>query len=137
MERGYGMTINEWLNENFKHITLYDTIVKAGNILKVPEINTDLTVGLISTNNKEEFAKLVFNYVPVGTIIEPIDDDWYECKLLAVRNMLTKRLLTDGKARHFLDILERRDKERWSKEPKQLKVEQRQDKSLNITFDIV
>lgn len=131
------MTINEWLNQNFKHITLYDTIAKDNIILKVPEINSELTVGLISTNNKEEFAKLVFNYLPLGTIIEPIDSDWYECKLLAVRNMLTKRLLTDSKARHFLDILERRDKERWSKEGKQLKVEAKEDKSLNITFDIV
>lgn len=131
------MTINEWLNQNFKHITLYDTIAKDNIILKVPEINSELTVGLISTNNKEEFAKLVFNYLPLGTIIEPIDSDWYECKLLAVRNMLTKRLLTDSKARHFLDILERRDKERWSKEGKQFKVEAKEDKSLNITFDIV
>lgn len=131
------MTINEWLNQNFKHITLYDTIAKDNIILKVPEINSELTVGLISTNNKEEFAKLVFNYLPLGTIIEPIDSDWYECKLLAVRNMLTKRLLTDSKARHFLDILERRDKERWSKEGKQVKVEAKEDKSLNITFDIV
>lgn len=131
------MTINEWLNQNFKHITLYDTIAKDNIILKVPEINSELTVGLISTNNKEEFAKLVFNYLPLGTIIEPIDSDWYECKLLAVRNMLTKRLLTDSKARHFLDILERRDKERWSKEGKQVKVEAKEDKSLNITFDII
>lgn len=131
------MTINEWLNQNFKHITLYDTIAKDNIILKVPEINSELTVGLISTNNKEEFGKLVFNYLPLGTIIEPIDSDWYECKLLAVRNMLTKRLLTDSKARHFLDILERRDKERWSKEGKQLKVEAKEDKTLNITFDIV
>lgn len=131
------MTINEWLNQNFKHITLYDTIAKDNIILKVPEINSELTVGLISTNNKEEFAKLVFNYLPLGTIIEPIDSDWYECKLLAVRNMLTKRLLTDSKARHFLDILERRDKERWSKEGKQVKVEAKEDKSLNITFDIM
>lgn len=131
------MTINEWLNQNFKHITLYDTIAKDNIILKVPEINSELTVGLVSTNNKEEFAKLVFNYLPLGTIIEPIDSDWYECKLLAVRNMLTKRLLTDSKARHFLDILERRDKERWSKEGKQVKVEAKEDKSLNITFDIV
>ena len=52
------MTINEWLNENFKHITLYDTIVKGSNILKVPEINSELTCGLISTNNKEDLAEI-------------------------------------------------------------------------------
>lgn len=127
------MTVQEWLDNNFKHITL----VRQIGTLTVPEINIDLTVGLISTASKEEFEKLLFNYIPVGTIIEPIDPQWYEVKLLAVRNYLTKRLLIDKTARHYLDILERRDKERWSKETKQLKVEQNKDNNLSITFDVV
>ena len=127
------MTTQEWLDKNFKHITLVRQIGQ----LTVPEINIDLTVGLISTASKEEFEKLLFNYIPVGTIIEPIDNDWYQIKLLAVRNYLTKRLLIDKTARHYLDILERRDKERWSKDQRQLKVEQKEDNRLNITFDIV
>ena len=127
------MTTQEWLDKNFKHITLVRQIGQ----LTVPEVNIDLTVGLISTASKEEFEKLLFNYIPVGTIIEPIDDDWYQIKLLAVRNYLTKRLLIDKTARHYLDILERRDKERWSKDQRQLKVEQKEDNRLNITFDIV
>lgn len=127
------MTVQEWLDNNFKHITL----VRQIGTLTVPEINIDLTVGLISTASKEEFEKLLFNYIPVGTIIEPVDPQWYEVKLLAVRNYLTKRLLIDKTARHYLDILERRDKERWSKETKQLKVEQNKDNNLSITFDVV
>lgn len=127
------MTVQEWLDNNFKHITL----VRQIGTLTVPEINIDLTVGLISTASKEEFEKLLFNYIPVGTIIEPVDPQWYEVKLLAVRNYLTKRLLIDKAARHYLDILERRDKERWSKETKQLKVEQNKDNNLSITFDVV
>lgn len=127
------MTTQEWLDKNFKHITLVRQIGQ----LTVPEVNIDLTVGLISTASKEEFEKLLFNYIPVGTIIEPIDNDWYQIKLLAVRNYLTKRLLIDKTARHYLDILERRDKERWSKDQRQLKVEQKEDNRLNITFDIV
>ncbi len=127
------MKLSEWLDKNYKHVTLYRQI----DTLAVPEINVDLTVGMISTANKEEFKKLCFNYVPVGTIIDEIDDEWYEVKLLAVRNYLTKRLLVDKNSRHYLDILERRDKERWSKEQKQLKVEQKEDKNLSITFDVV
>ena len=127
------MKLSEWLDKNYKHVTLYRQI----DTLAVPEINVDLTVGMISTANKEEFKKLCFNYVPVGTIIDEIDDEWYEVKLLAVRNYLTKRLLIDKNSRHYLDILERRDKERWSKEQKQLKVEQKEDKNLSITFDVV
>lgn len=127
------MKLSEWLDKNYRHVTLYRQI----DTLAVPEINVDLTVGMISTANKEEFKKLCFNYVPVGTIIDEIDDEWYEVKLLAVRNYLTKRLLIDKNSRHYLDILERRDKERWSKEQKQLKVEQKEDKNLSITFDVV
>ena len=127
------MKLSQWLEDNFKHVTLYKQI----GTLVVPEVNIDLTVGLISTADKEEFKKLCFNFVPVGTIIDDIEDEWYEVKLLAVRNYLTKRLLVDRNSRHYLDILERRDKDRWAKESKQLKVEQKEDNRLNITFDIV
>ena len=124
------MKLSKWLEENYKHITLYKQI----GTLVVPEINIDLTVGMISTANKEEFKKLCFNYIPVGTIIDEIEDEWYEVKLLAVRNYLTKKLLTDPHAKYYMDILERRDKDRWAKEQKQLKVEQKEDKNLSITF---
>ena len=127
------MKLSQWLEDNFKHVTLYKQI----GTLVVPEVNIDLTVGLISTADKEEFKKLCFNFVPVGTIIDDIEDEWYEVKLLAVRNYLTNRLLVDRNSRHYLDILERRDKDRWAKESKQLKVEQKEDNRLNITFDIV
>ena len=59
------MKLTEWLTNKFTHITFDKQI---GNIL-VPDINIDLTVGLISTSSKEEFAKLCFHYAPVGTII--------------------------------------------------------------------
>lgn len=130
------MTLSEWLKNNFVHVTLSEQI---GTLL-VKKFNVDLTVGLISTNNKEEFAKLAFTYVPVGTIIDEIDDEWYETKILQVRNLLTSMTLLNGSnkfADRLLEILARRDKEHWSKEGKQVKVEQKEDKTLNITFDIV
>lgn len=131
------MTLTLWLEQNFTHVTL-DTVIhgKNNSNIKVPEHNVDLTIGLISTSSKQEFAKLAFNFVPVGTIIDTIDDEWYESKVLLVRNMLTKALLTDKRARHYLDILERRDAQHWADQNKKsLKVENSTDnKSLNITF---
>ena len=126
MERGYGMCkLSEWLDTNFKHVTISDTIISNGSIITVPKINVALTIGLISTSNKDEFKDLCFNYLPVGTIIDEIDDDWYRRKVLLVRNVLTEKLLTDKRAKHFLDILERRDKEHWqdTSKAKELKVE--------------
>lgn len=130
------MKLSEWLEQNFKHVTFEEYV---GN-LKVPKINIDLTYGLLSTETKEEFKKLVFHLAPVGIIVDDISDEFYEGKILLVRNMLTKMLMEEPNhklADRFLNILERRDKTHWSKDQKQLKVEQKEDKNLSITFDIV
>lgn len=130
------MTRSEWLEQNFKHVTFDENV---GN-LRVPKVNIDLTYGLISTENKEEFSKLVFHLMPAGTVVDEIPDEFYEGKILLLRNMLTKMLMEEMNhkmADRYLQILERRDKSHWSKESKQLKVEQKEDKNLSITFDIV
>lgn len=130
------MTLQDYLNNNFKHITL-DNLIKSsnGSIITVPQVNVDLTIGIISTNNKEEFAKLAFHYAPAGTIIEPLDDDWYETRVLLVRNLLTEKLLKDQRAKHYLDILARRDKEHWvdTSKQKELKVESKS-QDINIVI---
>jgi hypothetical protein len=130
------MTRSEWLEKNFKHVTFEETV----GTLRVPKINVDLTYGLISTESKEEFSKLVFHLMPSGTVVDEIPDEFYEGKILLLRNMLTKMLMEEPNhkmADRYLNILERRDKNHWSKESKQLKVEQKEDKNLSITFDIV
>lgn len=130
------MTRSGWLAKNFTHITFDECV---GN-LRVPKINVDLTYGLISTESKEEFSKLVFHLMPSGTVVDEIPDEFYEGKILLLRNMLTKMLMEEPNhkmADRYLNILERRDKNHWSKESKQLKVEQKEDKNLSITFDIV
>jgi hypothetical protein len=125
------MKLTEWLDKTFKHVTIDETI----GTLTVPKINIALTIGLISTSNKEEFKELCFNYLPVGTIIDEIDDDWYKRKVLLVRNILTEKLLTDKRAKHYLDILERRDKEHWqdTSKSKEVKVESKS-QDINITI---
>lgn len=111
------MNIQDWLKQNFTHITL-DGYIKGtnGSVITCPSHNIDLTFGLISTNNKEEFAKLAFTYVPLGTIIEPLEDEWYETKILQVRNLLTRKYINDPRAKHLLEVLERRDKAHWQKD---------------------
>ena len=111
------MNIQDWLKQNFTHITLDGYIKGAnGSVITCPSHNIDLTFGLISTNNKEEFAKLAFTYVPLGTIIEPLEDEWYETKILQVRNLLTRKYINDPRAKHLLEVLERRDKAHWQKD---------------------
>ena len=130
------MKLSEWLEQNFKHVTFDENI---GN-LRVPKINVDLTYGLLSTETKEEFRKLVFHLAPVGIIVDDISDEFYEGKILLVRNMLTKMLMEEPNhklADRFLNILERRDKNHWGKDQKQLKVEQKEDNRLNITFGLM
>jgi hypothetical protein len=130
------MTLQDFLDKNFTHITL-DNIIKNsnGSIITVPQLNVELTIGLISTNNKEEFSKLAFHYAPAGTIIEPLDEDWYTTRILLVRNLLTEKLLKDQRARHYLDILSRRDKEHWqdTSKQKEVKVESKS-QDINIVI---
>ena len=130
------MKLSEWCKQNFTHVTFDEYI---GN-LKVPKVNIDLTYGLLSTEDKEEFTKLVFHLAPAGVIVDTISDDFYEGKILLLRNKLTRMLMEEPNhklADRFLNILERRDRNHWGKDQKQLKVEQKEDNRLNITFDIV
>lgn len=130
------MTRNEWIKQNFTHVTFDETV---GN-LRVPKINVELTYGLLSTEDYDEFQKLVFHLMPAGTVVDDIDQEFYEGKVLLLRNMLTRMLMEEPNnkmAERYLNVLERRDKNHWGKEQKQLKVEQNADRNLSITFDIV
>ena len=114
------MTLTQWLNETWKHLTLSSEMVNAkGAMIRIPEVNLDLTSGLFSTDNLQEFEDLAFHLSPVGTIRDHINEDYYQDKLLRARNMLTKQILMTKNSRlakQYLEILERRDKKRWQKE---------------------
>lgn len=132
--------LSEWLDDNFKHVTLKKELVNNGSIIKVNPVNIDLTVGLISTSSKEDFKKLVFHYTPAGTIIDDISDEWYEGHILLVRNMLTKMLLEEQNSKiasKYLDILERRDRDRWSKDAKKQTEVKATSGNVNFEFTIV
>lgn len=141
MEGEFGMCkLSEWLSDNFKHVTFDEYI---GN-LKVPKVNIDLTYGLLSTEDKDEFQKLVFHLAPAGVIVDTISDDFYEGKILLLRNKLTRMLMEEPNhklADRFLNILERRDKVHWSKDKKvtEIKAESTDTNNsspFNITFTV-
>lgn len=82
----------------------------------------DMSLGLVSSSNAEEWYRICrLNCVP-GTIIEDYDDSWVELfndNVALVRNELTKMLLRERgnkSAKTLFDILERRDKLHWGKE---------------------
>lgn len=114
------MTLTQWLNDTWKHLTLSPEMVNSkGAMIRIPEVNLDLTSGLFSTDNLQEFEDLAFHLSPVGTVRDHINEDYYQDKLLKARNMLTKQILTTKNSRlakQYLDILERRDRKRWQKE---------------------
>ena len=138
----------EWTKESFKDgIELFsDTriIVKNG-----VSLNRDVTklrkcsIGLISSATAEDWYNICRLNCDVGTIIEPFDERWndlYNDMLLLVKATLTETLIDERNcksAKTLLDILERRSKQEWAPDQKQLKVEQKEDKNLSITFDIV
>lgn len=132
------MKQSEWLKKNFTHISTEKQITKNGSIITIPDLCIDLTYGLLSTNNKEEFSKLVFHYIPAGTEIDEIPDDFYEGRILLLRAYLTKKMMKDTNYKKLLEILERRDSIHWSKpETKTTKTAEVKKGDETITFRFV
>ena len=82
----------------------------------------DMSLGLVSSSNAEEWYRICRLSCPAGTIIEHYDDTWVELfndNVALVRNELTKMLLRERankSAKTLFDILERRDKFHWAKD---------------------
>ena len=132
------MYLSEFLKDNFKRIQFFDSVEINNGVTIKNTINRNLTLGLLSTNNKDEFRDLAFHYAPVGCIKDDIEDSYYNDKLLLLRNELTK-LLFDEKnrsiAEKYIKILEKRDKEHWFTDNKATIVQaETKDTVLNITF---
>ena len=132
------MYLSEFLKDNFKRIQFFDSVEINNGVTIKNTLNRNLTLGLLSTNNKDEFRDLAFHYAPVGCIKDDIDDSYYNDKLLLLRNELTK-LLFDEKnrsiAEKYIKILEKRDKEHWFTDNKATIVQaETKDTVLNITF---
>ena len=142
------MTLYEWTKELFKDgVELFSdvkVITKNGVTLSrdVARLRK-CSIGLISSATPEDWYNICRLNCEVGTVIEPFDERWvplYNDMLLLVKATLTETLIDERNcksAKTLLDILERRSKQEWAPESKQLKVEQNDNKDLTITFDIV
>lgn len=139
------MLLSDWLDANYKHVTFSPRLSKNGTVLVVPECNVNLTFALISTDNIQQFARIAFHEAPVGTVVDKIPLEWYTDKLEEVKLLLTRKLLEepDNKmALRYLNVLERRDSERWGKPQKSVSVHasagdggEDGDKNQKVTFD--
>lgn len=120
-----GMTLSSWLELNFTHVTFDKTVSQGGSRLVVKPHNIELTVALLSTSNVADWARVAFHWAPAGTIIDKVPNSYYEEKVLLLRQLLTKQLLVnpDNKmAQRYLQILERRDAERWAQKKQAMNI---------------
>lgn len=120
-----GSTLTSWLELNYKHVTLSTDIVEGGSRLVCPQSNVELTIALLSCDNVADWAKVAFHWAPAGTIIDKVPAVYYEEKVLLLRQLLTKELLLNPdnkRALRYLQILERRDSDRWAQKNKGVSV---------------
>lgn len=120
-----GSTLTSWLDLNYKHVTLSTNITEGGNRIVCPQSNVELTIALLSCDNVADWARVAFHWAPAGTIIDKVPAVYFEEKVLLLRQLLTKELVLnpDNKmALRYLQILERRDSERWGQKSKGLSV---------------
>lgn len=122
-DKAPGITLSDWLERNYLHVTLERNITEDSKRLVVPQSNVELTIGLLSTDNVADWAKVAFHWAPAGTIIDKIPLNYYESKVLLLRQVLTKKVLLDPDnklAQRYLQVLERRDSERWAQKKQAL-----------------
>lgn len=141
------MNVLEWVQDSLKNgVELWEdekTIMENGVMLKR---NTkrlrEICLGIISSNNAEEWYRICRLNAPVGTVIVPYDEtvwtELYNDTTALVRNTLTKALLKERAAKSaqtLLSILQKRDKEHWSDNTKttQIKAE---GQGVNLEFTV-
>lgn len=134
------MNLDKWVKNNFTRIQIFNNVELKNGMQVSNKLNRDLTLGLLSTDNVEEWRDLCFLYAPVGTIKTDIPEDYYADRLLLLRNELIKLLFdTDNRtlAEKYLKILEKRDKNHWADQNKAVSTSvtaSTKDQTLNITF---
>lgn len=124
-EKAPGITLSGWLEKNYLHVTLDKTISDGGKRLAVPQHNIELTIGLLSTDNVVDWARVAFHWAPAGTIVDKVPVKYYEEKVLLLRQKLTKDVLLNPDnriAQRYLTVLERRDSDRWAQKKQAVSV---------------
>lgn len=140
------MKLSEWVRDNYTRVTLMQDIcsktLSNGSVVRVKtsELNRDLTIGLLSTNTKDEWKRIVFHHAPLGIIVDDIPQDYYDEKITLLRAELTKMLFDAKNTRlieQYIKILERRDREHWREDKSKTTSVQATQGDLNVKFEIV
>lgn len=146
------MTLLEWTKDVFKNkeVELFDDekiiIANKLTIHRDVKILHNLSLGIVSANNAEEWYRCCRLYCPVGTIIEEYNEsewnDLFEDVSYLVRNSLVKTLLTERfakSAKILLDLLARRDKSHFAKEDQKIsaKVTSGDQQNISLEFTVV
>lgn len=105
-----------------------------------------ICLGAISSNDAKEWYRVCRLSSPVGTIIEPFEDNedaWNELfndTIALVRCELTKCLLKERAAKSaktLLDILTKRDKEHWADDKVKKDLSIKSPGPIDVTFTVV
>lgn len=146
------MNVIEWVKDTLKDgVELWNDekiIINAQGVAIKRDTKRlrEICLGVISSNNAEEWYRICRLNAPVGTVVEAYEswpEEWVELfndVTALVRNDLTKCLLKERAAKSaqtLLNILQKRDKEHWADKPvdKQMKVES--SAPVNLTFSVV
>lgn len=141
-------TLLEWVKDIFKNknVELFDDekiiIVNGMTVHRDVKILHNLSLGIVSSNNAEEWYRCCRLHCPVGTIIEDFDsavwNELFEDVSSLVRNTLVKTLLKERfakSAKVLLDLMERRDKTHFAKEDQKISAKLSSDSQKNISLE--
>lgn len=142
------MKLIEWTKNLFKDgVELFRDeveIVKNNTTIKRNTKRLRLcSIGLISSKNSKEWYNVCRLNSEPGTIIEEYTEEWellYNDMLTLAKLQLTQSLLTERfskSAKVFIEILERRMKDEWSKDSKKQTEVKAQSGNVNFEFTIV
>ena len=106
----------------------------------------EICLGIISSNNAEDWYRICRLNAPVGTVVEAYEswpEEWEELfadVTALVRNELTKCLLKERAAKSastLLSILQKRDKDHWADNTGKKEVAVKSGNGVDVTFTVV
>ncbi len=136
-KQSIGLDIFHWVGETLKNgVELFEEFQmipdpdSGATVRRDTRKLREICIGIIGTDNARDWYRVCRCAAPPGVILEDFNEKrWentYEDTLALVRVALTKALLLERdqrSARTLLDVLERRDSERWAKKDTGRKVE--------------
>lgn len=143
------MTLGEWISENLRRVGFdetYTTVAKTtGTNVTVTarRIDIDVSIALVSTSSKEEFANLAKTLIEEQSndeVSDFISDEQYGTLLSKAKMALAGKLMTTNNRmyRKWMEILERRDSDNWAmKKNVKADVQSNGNQPISISFQVV